>query len=50
MPDVLLMLERFTEWVNTHQDVEWVTMREIAEDSKAKKKPPAGARLPKERS
>ena len=43
------MLERFIEWVNTHEDVEWVTMREIAEDFKSRSKPPAGARLPKVR-
>jgi hypothetical protein len=45
--DVLMMLERFITWVNTHDGVEWVTMNEIAEDFRSRSKPPAGARMPK---
>lgn len=46
-PDVLLMLERFIRWVNEHDGVEWVAMEEIAEDFRAKNKPPLGAVMPK---
>jgi hypothetical protein len=42
-----MMLERFINWVNTHEGVEWVTMNEIAEDFRSRSKPPAGARMPK---
>ncbi|KZT59188.1 glycoside hydrolase/deacetylase [Calocera cornea HHB12733] len=45
-PHVLLMLERFIEWVNTHEGVQWVTMKEMADDFRAKKKPPPGTRMP----
>lgn len=44
--DVLLMLERFIEWVNTHDGVEWVTMQEIADDFRARVSPPKGAAMP----
>lgn len=44
--DVLLMLERFIEWVNTHDGVEWVTMQEIAEDYRSRVPPPDGAAMP----
>lgn len=46
MVDVLMMLERFIKWVNTHEGVEWVTMNEIAEDFRGRSQPPAGARMP----
>jgi hypothetical protein len=45
--DVLMMLERFIKWVNTHEGVEWVTMAEIAEDFRSKNQPPSNARMPK---
>lgn len=44
--DVLMMLERFIAWVNTHEGIEWVPMREIARDFREKNAPPAGARMP----
>ncbi|KIJ65482.1 hypothetical protein HYDPIDRAFT_110572 [Hydnomerulius pinastri MD-312] len=46
-PHVLLMLERFIEWVNTHDNVEWVTMHEMAEEFRAREEPPLGAQMPK---
>ncbi|KAF8815442.1 carbohydrate esterase family 4 protein [Phlegmacium glaucopus] len=45
-PHVLLMLERFIEWVNTHQNVHWVPMIEMARDFRSKNKPAAGAQMP----
>jgi hypothetical protein len=44
--DVLMMLERFITWVNTHDGVEWVTMNEIAKDFRSRSQLPAGARMP----
>lgn len=44
--DVLMMLERFIEWVNTHEGVEWVPMQEIARDFRERNEPPKGARMP----
>ena len=35
-PQVLLMLERFIEWVNKHENVQWVTCLEMAEDFRMK--------------
>ncbi|KAG2103058.1 carbohydrate esterase family 4 protein [Suillus discolor] len=46
-PQVLLMLERFIEWVNTHDNVKWVTFHEMAERFRAKNDPPPGAMMPK---
>ncbi|TFK54427.1 glycoside hydrolase/deacetylase [Heliocybe sulcata] len=46
-PHVLLMLERFIEWISTHENVHWVKMHEMADEFRAKVKPPAGARMPK---
>lgn len=31
-PQVLLMLERLIEYINSHEGVRWVTMEEVAED------------------
>jgi len=45
-PHVLLMLERFIEWVNGHEGVNWVTMKEMADDFRSKNKSTPGARLP----
>ena len=36
-PQVLLMLERLTEYINQHAGVTWQTMGEIAEDFKRRK-------------
>ncbi|KAF9241397.1 carbohydrate esterase family 4 protein [Melanogaster broomeanus] len=46
-PHVLLMLERFIEWVNTHDHVRWVTMYEMAEEFRSRVDPPLGAQMPK---
>ncbi|KAH7910465.1 carbohydrate esterase family 4 protein [Hygrophoropsis aurantiaca] len=46
-PHVLLMLERFIEWVNTHDHVQWVTMYEMAQDLRARQEPTPGAKMPK---
>ncbi|KAH7910464.1 carbohydrate esterase family 4 protein [Hygrophoropsis aurantiaca] len=46
-PHVLLMLERFIEWVTTHDHVQWVTMHEMAQDLRARKDPSPGAKMPK---
>jgi len=35
-PHVILMLERFIEWVNTHEGAQWVTMKEMSDDFKRK--------------
>jgi peptidoglycan/xylan/chitin deacetylase (PgdA/CDA1 family) len=44
-PQVLLMLERLTEYINQHAGVRWQTMAEIAEDFKRRKPlPSAGVR------
>ncbi|KAF9558328.1 glycoside hydrolase/deacetylase [Agrocybe pediades] len=45
-PHVLLMLERFIEWVNTHENIHWVPMIEMARDFRRKNKPVAGAKMP----
>ncbi|KAI5119225.1 hypothetical protein M0805_002151 [Coniferiporia weirii] len=45
-PHVLLMLERFIEWVNTHEHVQWVPMIEMARAFRAKNKPTVNARMP----
>ncbi|KAF8075240.1 glycoside hydrolase/deacetylase [Lyophyllum atratum] len=46
-PQVLLMLERFIEWVNTHDNVHWVPMIEMAREFRSKNKPAAGAKMPR---
>jgi len=46
-PQVLLMLERFIEWINAHDNVKWATFHEIAESFRAKNDPPPGAVMPK---
>lgn len=45
-PHALKMVERIIEYVNSHEGVEWRTMEQIADDYKAKHKPPTGAWLP----
>jgi hypothetical protein len=45
--DVLMMLERFIEWVNTHDGIEWVPMMDIAEDFRSRVPVPQGAAMPK---
>jgi len=35
-PHVILMLEKFIEWVNTHEGVQWATMKEMSDDFKRK--------------
>lgn len=45
-PHVLLMLERFIQWVNTHEGVQWMTMIEMADEFRSRCSPPAGARMP----
>ncbi|EIN11316.1 glycoside hydrolase/deacetylase [Punctularia strigosozonata HHB-11173 SS5] len=46
-PHVLLMLERFIEWVNSHDHVHWVPMIEMAREFRAKQKPAQGAKMPR---
>ncbi|XP_006461706.1 hypothetical protein AGABI2DRAFT_193101 [Agaricus bisporus var. bisporus H97] len=46
-PQVLLMLERFIEWVNTHENVHWVPMIDMAREFRAKNKPAVGAKMPR---
>ncbi|KAI5119223.1 hypothetical protein M0805_002149 [Coniferiporia weirii] len=45
-PHILLMLEQFIEWINTHEHVQWVPLIEMARAFREKQAPPAGARLP----
>ncbi|PAV17716.1 glycoside hydrolase deacetylase [Pyrrhoderma noxium] len=45
-PHVLLMLENFIEWINTHEHVRWVPMIEMARAFRAKNAPAQGARMP----
>ncbi|KAL4245833.1 Peptidoglycan deacetylase PgdA-like protein [Abortiporus biennis] len=45
-PHVLLMLERFIEWVNTHEDVHWVRMIDMANEFRVKQEPLKGAKMP----
>lgn len=42
-PQVLAMHERFIDWVNTHEGVQWVTMDEMNKDFRSRNKPPAQA-------
>jgi len=46
-PHVILMLERFIDWINTHEHVRWVPMIEMARDFRKKVKPREGAIMPK---
>ncbi|KAF8555836.1 carbohydrate esterase family 4 protein [Imleria badia] len=46
-PHVLLMLERFIEWINTHADVKWATLYEMSEEFRSRVNPHAGALMPK---
>jgi len=45
-PHVLLMLERFIDWVNTHENIHWVPMIEMAREFRAKHKPAVGVTMP----
>lgn len=36
-PQVILLHERFIEWLNGHEGVEWVTMEQIVDEFKAGK-------------
>ncbi|SPO29140.1 probable polysaccharide deacetylase family protein [Ustilago trichophora] len=42
-PQVLAMHERFIDWVNTHEGVQWMTMDEINKDFRSRNPPPAAA-------
>lgn len=46
-PHVVLMLERFIEWVNGHENVHWVPMIEMAREFRRKHPAPKGAKMPK---
>ncbi|KAJ3473938.1 hypothetical protein NLI96_g12742 [Meripilus lineatus] len=46
-PHVIMMLERFIEWVNTHEGVHWVPMIEMANEFRARCSPPLGAVMPR---
>jgi hypothetical protein len=41
-----MMLERFINWVNTHEGVEWVKMEEIARDFRERTPAPKRAKMP----
>ncbi len=43
---MILSQERFIEWVNTHENVRWVPMIEMARDFRRKNKPAQGAKMP----
>ncbi|KDQ57513.1 hypothetical protein JAAARDRAFT_207043 [Jaapia argillacea MUCL 33604] len=45
-PHVLLMLERFIQWINTHDDIHWVPLIDMAREFRTKNKPVAGAKMP----
>ena len=40
------MQERFIEWINTHADVQWVRMIDMADEFRARVAPAPGAILP----
>ncbi|KAG6828500.1 hypothetical protein H0H92_007775 [Tricholoma furcatifolium] len=46
-PQVLLMLERFIEWVNTHENVYWVPMIQMAQEFRSKQQPASDAQMPR---
>jgi len=48
-PHVILMLERLIEWINKHEGVEWVTMKEINEEFRQRSPAKAGAVMPKKK-
>ena len=41
------MLERFIEWVNTHADVQWARMVDMAAEFRARVAPAPGALMPR---
>ena len=41
------MQERFIEWVNTHEGVQWVPMIDMANEFRARVAPPPGAVMPR---
>ncbi|EJF62169.1 glycoside hydrolase/deacetylase [Dichomitus squalens LYAD-421 SS1] len=45
-PHVLMMLERFIDWVNTHDDVQWVRMIDMANEFRGRVSPAANAIMP----
>lgn len=45
-PHVLLMLERFIEWINMHEDVKWTTLYEMAQDFRTRQAAAPGALMP----
>ena len=42
--------ERFIEWVNTHADVQWVRMIDMAEEFRARMSPASDAIMPNGRT
>lgn len=42
-----LFKERFIEWINTHENVHWVPMVEMAREFRAKNKPTPNAKMPR---
>ncbi|KAF8588976.1 glycoside hydrolase/deacetylase [Ramaria rubella] len=46
-PHVLLMLESFIEWINTHEHVKWVPMIEMSREFRRKNEAKPGAVMPK---
>lgn len=49
-PHVLLMLEKFIQFVNKHDGVEWCTMEEVNRQFREREPVPEGAIMPKGQS
>lgn len=45
-PHVLMMLDRFINWVNSHEGVQWMTMAAMSDIFRAENALPAGAKAP----
>ena len=45
--DVVLIQERFIEWVNEHEGIHWVPMIQMANEFKERNPPKVGAKMPK---